>query len=116
MYTDTDMLIDFAHEATGFPTWHRLFLLWFEREIQLAIGDPMFRFHYWDWRDPDQHDALFMEDRLGKSTNSVVEGIIFQNWPTLCWNETTKLPGEVCDPRVETDPLRRCPGTACRQE
>ena len=109
------MLIDFAHEATGFPTWHRLFLLWFERETQIALRDPMFRFHYWDWRDPVQHDALFMENRLGKSTNSVVEGIIFQNWPTLCWNDTTKLPGEVCDPTVETDPLRRCPGTACRQ-
>ena len=27
--------MDYAHESTGFPTWHRQFLLWFEWEIHI---------------------------------------------------------------------------------
>ena len=42
--------LDYAHEATGFPTWHRLFLLWFEREMQILLRDDNFTIDYWDWR------------------------------------------------------------------
>ena len=69
--------MDFAHEGTGFPTWHRLFLLWLEREIQIAIDDHLFRLPYWDWRDPSQQEILFERDRLGANVNGSVEGDLF---------------------------------------
>ena len=28
---------DYAHESTGFPTWHCQFLLWFESEVQYML-------------------------------------------------------------------------------
>ena len=105
---------DFAHEGTGFPTWHRLFLLWLEREIQIAIDDHLFRLPYWDWRDPSQQEILFERDRLGANVNGSVEGDLFgENWKTVCWVETSsevKAPIPICNPTIpDGQNLRRCP-------
>ena len=108
--------VDFAHESTGFPTWHRLFLLWLEREIQLLVGDTTFALHYWDWRDSDQRRAYFTEDRLGRSNNGNVEGTLFEDWSNTCWNEVTDKnnPVPICDPTQSARDLRRCPDeTVC---
>ena len=105
-------IIDFAHEGPGFPTWHRLYLLWCEREIQLMLGDDTFSFPYWDWRNPDHREILFRRNRLGVSVDGIVEGEIFDNWYTVCWNRCegdldTSVP---CDlSRDFTGLLRRCP-------
>ena len=79
----------------------------------------MFRFHYWDWRKNDQRRALFEEKYLGKTYSSgVVKGELFVNWPTRCWTEHgTNEYVPICDTRIETAPLRRCPdGSACFNE
>jgi hypothetical protein len=115
---------DYAHESTGFPTWHRQFLLWFEWEIQYmlkSMNQPdyyTFRIPYWDWRKEMQTEANspFQLERLGKTMNSndddlpVVQGgeIFPSSWNTVCW-EKVNSSGNICDPQTETGPLQRCP-------
>ena len=116
--------IDYAHEATGFPTWHRQFVLWFEWEIQWmleSMGDQnyyTFRTHYWDWRIEIQmaNDNIFVPNRLGERRNSQpqVHGDLFDGgWDTICWyggSGNVSMPkGTTCDPRIKTGPLLRCP-------
>jgi len=114
---------DYAHEATGFPTWHRLFLLWFEREMQIFLQDENFSLHYWDWRNPKQRRSLFQSNRLGEHNmfTSAVTGQLFDNdgWQTVCWYNgsggvSRPEPHRICDPRDNTGPLQRCPNkTTC---
>ena len=105
--------MDFAHEGPGFPTWHRLFLLWLEREIQIEINDYTFRLPYWDWRDETQRDVLFNYDRLGENVNGTVNGRTISNnvWKTVCWHDTSDMtfPVNICNPNIPTAGLRRCP-------
>ena len=118
-YADTDNFLDFAHESTGFPTWHRLFMLWIEREIQVMTGNHTFRVPYWDWRDPMQRDVLFQRDRLGENIEGNVVGNLFDgdNWQTRCWEDTTgkTFPIPICNPVSPSgENLRRCPdATLC---
>ena len=106
--------IDYAHEGTGFPTWHRLFLLWLEREIQIATNNHRFRLPYWDWSDPSQREILFQRDRLGENVNGIVMGDLFSNWKTYCWtNPETGDPTKICNPKSPSyETLRRCPSSA----
>uniref|UniRef100_A0A3B4TVV9 Tyrosinase-like n=1 Tax=Seriola dumerili TaxID=41447 RepID=A0A3B4TVV9_SERDU len=46
-YADTDD--DAAHRGPAFPFWHRVFLLFIEREIRLLTGKEDFYIPYWDW-------------------------------------------------------------------
>ena len=109
---------DYAHEATGFPTWHRLFLLWFEREMQILLRDDNFTIHYWDWRYPNERTSLFRTDRLGAhdtQTISRVTGDLVNGWRTICWYNGSgdvsrpRANQNICDPRNDTGPLQRCP-------
>lgn len=114
--------LDYAHKSTGFPTWHRQFLLWLEWEIQYMLKDDMkdedyykFRIPYWDWRKEMQSEknSPFQEDRLGEKKldkNNLPQVISnqFSDWQTVCcrWSEDSS---SVCDPRRQTGPLLRCP-------
>ena len=113
MIVDTDKFVEFAHEAPGFPTWHRYFLVWLEREIQIEIGDHLFRLPYWDWRDPAQREILFTWNRLGANIGGEVFGELFgANWPTFCWEDFSgkEPPLPICDPTIPSgQSLRRCP-------
>ena len=118
--TDT---IDYAHDGLGFPTWHRLFQLWLEREIQIHINDHTFRLPYWEWTDPSQRVTPFQTDRLGANVRrdvngtqvTVVEGDLFDNnWETYCWEDMSKYKSHttipICDPTTPSgEILRRCP-------
>ena len=122
--------IDYAHEATGFPTWHRQFVLWFEWEIQWMLKSMRhqnyyaFRTHYWDWRKETQEaisddTEIFVPNRLGERRNNInsqpqVHGDLFEGgWDTICWyngSGNVIMPkGTICDPRIKTGPLLRCP-------
>lgn len=101
---------DYAHEKVGFLTWHRLFLLWFEREIQIELNKPNFRLYYWDWRGRADIENLLKEDRFGRSTNGYVTGNFEDDWKTVCWEIVPTV--ENCDPDATYnvhDTLRRCP-------
>ena len=105
-------LVDYAHEGTGFPTWHRQLLLWLEREIQVQTKNHTFRLPYWDWRDPSQREILFKKERLGESVDGVVIGDLFTNWTTSCWEDTKGIeyPIPICNPTISSNQvLRRCP-------
>jgi hypothetical protein len=99
---------DYAHESTGFPTWHRQYLLWLEWELQYMLKETtrpntyyMFRLHYWDWRKEMQTDenSPFKDNRLGSTVyrggNLIVEGTLAHGWTHRCWKFT---PGLICDP------------------
>ena len=114
----TDPKVDFAHEGPGFPTWHRLLLLWLEREIQREIENHLFRIPYWDWRNPADREKLFQKNRLGENNDGRVVGDLFENWQTICWQDPKdkNYPIKICDPDEITQPLRRCPSpTLCME-
>ena len=118
---------DYAHEATGFPTWHRQFLLRLEWEIQYMIKDRlpdradnyyMFRLHYWDWRQEMQtnENSPFKSNRLGETRDvggfpRVHGDLVSDGWDTKCWNLEV---GVICNPNAGTGKLQRCPFTGTR--
>ena len=118
-HTDSNNInyTDFAHQSSGLPTWHRMYLLRFERELQILLNDSDFTLHYWDWTDfngdRDWTSLLFNDQRLGgydKYGN--VTGFQFtqENWPTVCWFPGQPAPEpEVCDVSRKGRGLVRCP-------
>ncbi len=77
-----------------------------------------FRLPYWDWRSEIQtsigvkSEDLFSENRLGETRNVTgfpqVFGTLYNGtWETICWLQL----GTICDPRVNSGPLQRCPFT-----
>ena len=118
----TVVYADYAHEATGFPTWHRQYLLWLEWELQYMLRETTqpntyyrFRLRYWDWRKERQTDenSPFKSDRLGVTVNvngfpRVQGDLVSDGWETRCWRLE---PGLICDPNNKTGPLQRCPFT-----
>ena len=125
-----NLKVDYAHESTGFPTWHRQYLLWMEWEIQYMLKPTRpdtyhtFRLPYWDWRREIQKSTVpftpFTRARLGTVTNNnnlpQVTGDLFDRneWRTICWfnniNEDNN-PAPVCDPSDVNGQrlLQRCP-------
>lgn len=117
--------LDYSHTGPGFFTWHRLLNLNFEWLIQGMLQDMgrndyyTFRLPYWDWRTEWQKspmgvssEELFSLNRLGETRNVSgyprVFGSLFNDgWDTICWLQ----PGKICDPRISTGPLQRCPFT-----
>lgn len=98
--------------------------LHFEWQIQWMLQDigredyHTFRLPYWDWRIEMQlssigvsSEELFTENRLGATRNidgfPRVIGTLFEDWDTICWLQ----PSVICDRRVSTGPLQRCPFT-----
>ncbi len=112
--------VDYAHQSTGFPTWHRQHLLWLESEIQWMLKSQgeydyhTFRIHYWDWRRGSRSHELFQMNKLGRSiTNqngqSQVSGdLVSDGWDTICWyNGSGNAKGTICNPNIKTGPLLR---------
>ena len=116
--------VDYAHQGPAFYTWHRLLNLWLEWQIQGMLQSMgrrdyhTFRLPYWDWRVEVQRsfgvssEELFSENRLGATRNVSgfprVFGALFEaGWDTICWLQ----PFQICDPRINTGPLQRCPFT-----
>ena len=119
-HTGVNNINDLAHQGTGFPTWHRLLMVWLEREIQVMLGDHHFRLRFWNWLEPQQRLVPFRDHRLGGISNVTVTGdLVNGNWTMVCWNDKTNFtaPYDVCDPRQLSDAvLRRCPdATLCER-
>ncbi|XP_066300807.1 tyrosinase-like [Branchiostoma lanceolatum] len=117
-----DCYLDFAHEGVSFPTWHRAFLLEFERAIQEANNDPDWTLPYWDWgAAKDNQCDICTNEYVGRNDENrkLDEDFVFGKWKIIC-AIATKLPWEKATARNHTKPcnvtrhmgtLRRSPGT-----
>ena len=105
--------MDFAHRGQGFLTWHRLYLLAWERALQDLSGDEDYAVPFWDWTASEKCE-ICSDKLLGNvSSNGDVVGKYFADWTTLCYpwgpnlNVTDKT--KLCNPRVKTGKLKRSP-------
>ena len=97
-HTDAD--IDFAHDGQGFPTWHRLYMLAWERSIQELNNDEDFTVPYWDWTENKGTDCDFCtKDLLGvRGADGSVTGKYLNDWYIICTNNQTNNLVQMCDP------------------
>ena len=103
--------IDFAHDGQGFPTWHRLYMLAWERTLQEIGNDENFAVPYWDWTgSKTQCDpAICSEELLGvtNQADGTVKGKYFDNWYVICTSEQTYSLTKMCDPTNKEPGLKR---------
>ena len=83
------------------------------------LGDHLFRFHYWNWLDPEQRDVPFQRDRLGDHSNKIVMGDLADgNWSLICWYDTSNDSSfNICNPNQPSEAQWiRCPNaTLCQK-
>ena len=125
LYCCLPIAYNYGHGSTAFLTWHRLYLLWFEKEIRILTGDSDFKLSYWNWlaATEDNWNMLYTTKKLGSMDASgyVIESSIYggeTNWPPVClYEETSDKFKEICNPTepLQTTPefmqLVRCPPT-----
>ncbi|XP_073434336.1 tyrosinase-like [Dendrobates tinctorius] len=80
-----DFSTNYAHQGPAFPGWHRLGLMFFEREIQLLSGDEDFAIPYYDWRG-EKNCSICTNQFLGASN---AQGFLdddshFASWKSIC--------------------------------
>ncbi|OCT57704.1 tyrosinase [Xenopus laevis] len=103
---------NFAHQGPVFTGWHRVSLMFLEREIQRLTGDEDFTFPYYDWRG-ERNCSICTNDFMGDND---VQGRLdpyshFSNWRGMC--SGYDYPDAYC-PVVEEhqmETLLRKPGT-----
>ncbi|XP_018419180.1 PREDICTED: tyrosinase-like [Nanorana parkeri] len=76
---------NYAHESPAFPGWHRLGLLFLERQIQLLTGDENFAIPYFDWRG-EKNCSICTDDFVGDND---MQGFLseyshFAFWKSVC--------------------------------
>ena len=101
---------DYAHDSVGFLTWHRIYLLWFEREMQKLLKDDSFTVRYWDWTVQANRDALFVPNKLGSSDDGQVTGDLMSTWYIVCVSPDGEPIKSVCDPTTTPEEMNvyRC--------
>ncbi|XP_070566280.1 tyrosinase-like [Ptychodera flava] len=119
--TNIAVFADFAHKGPAFLTWHRAYLLTWERALQEVSGDDDFTIPYWDWAGED-NCTVCTDEYLGGSdaTNNHTLTGFFEEWRTLCadfGNLTDR--GQLCTNNVNDSSLpflTRNPGGDDRPE
>lgn len=104
--------MDFGHRGQGFSTWHRLYLLAWERALQDLSGDENYTIPFWDWTVSAKCE-ICSDKLLGNvSSNGDVVGKYFAEWTTICYPGGTNVTDDtkLCDPSVSTGKLKRSPG------
>ncbi|XP_031702684.1 tyrosinase-like [Anarrhichthys ocellatus] len=104
-----------AHQGPAFVFWHRLFLLFIEREIRELTGNQDFYIPYWDWTRTD-HCNICTNKYLGAvgKYGRIHNASLFSNWTITClFRRDASI---ICDPSNENDPkyLIRNPGRDTR--
>ena len=115
---------DFAHEGSGFLSWHRAYLLYFETELQHMLNDSSFALPYWDWtaytklkdmnntecpdilsrelfgqNDIDCYEPDPQDPQKAKYENGLAILTDKFKWRPICTNyEHLTNEGELCDP------------------
>ena len=111
--SDKTPYMEFAHDGQGFPTWHRLYLLFLERTLQEMSGDKDYTLPFWDWTESGVKCEICSDELLGNvSANGDVVGKYFEDWETICYTQETTITNDtrLCDPNVKTGKLERFPG------
>ena len=111
--SDKTAFMEFAHDGQGFPTWHRLYLLFLERTLQEMSGDDDYTLPFWDWTESGVKCEICSDELLGNvSANGDVVGKYFEDWETICYTPETTITNDtrLCDPNVKTGKLERFPG------
>ncbi len=73
-----------SHNGQGFLTWHRNFVLNFERDLREITEDWSFTIPYWDWTHSPSCDVC-TEMYAGKTTvNGTVVGPFISDWYAVC--------------------------------
>ncbi|XP_071988018.1 tyrosinase-like, partial [Engystomops pustulosus] len=72
---------DFAHQGPAFTTWHRLLLLFLERQIHLLTGDDCFALPFYDW-SKDKNCSICSDELLGSNDKkgNILESSSFSSW------------------------------------
>ncbi|XP_062408403.1 tyrosinase [Sardina pilchardus] len=105
--------IDFAHEASAFLPWHRVYLLHWEHEIRKITGDFNFTIPYWDWRDARDCQVCtdeLMGARSPLSPNLISPASVFSSWKVICTQPEIYNDRELLCNGAEEGPLLRNPG------
>ncbi|XP_041424112.1 tyrosinase [Xenopus laevis] len=76
---------NYAHQGPAFLGWHRLGLLFLEREIQLMTGDEDFALPYYDWRG-EKNCSICTNDFLGDNDaqGNLSPYSHFSYWKVIC--------------------------------
>jgi tyrosinase-like protein/polyphenol oxidase-like protein len=59
------------HGSFYFPSWHRMYLYFFDRILRAAAGDPNLALPYWDWTDPAQRTLPLPFQQPVNASNSL---------------------------------------------
>ena len=91
--------IDVAHGGQGILTWHRLYLLFFDRSLQKMTHDKSFTVPYWKWTENKETCTICTEKHLGVTnvTTGRVTGKYFTSWSVICTEEQTRGLTRMCN-------------------
>ncbi|XP_075188427.1 tyrosinase-like [Anomaloglossus baeobatrachus] len=89
----------FAHQGPAFLPWHRLLLLFIERQIQLLTGDEDFALPYYDW-SRDNNCSICTDELLGRNDleGNILNNSYFSSWGMICGN--SENPNTYCNSAV----------------
>jgi hypothetical protein len=101
-----DIWAQCQHGTQWFFAWHRLYLYYFEKELQAASGNPNLRLPYWDYTNPAElamptefTQATYIDSTGQKHSNPLFEPRRAPAWGT----PGTTLDGDATD---VDDPLK----------
>ncbi|XP_072269580.1 tyrosinase-like [Pyxicephalus adspersus] len=103
---------NFAHQGPVFPGWHRLNLLFLERQIQMMMGDEDFALPYYDWRG-EENCSICTDELMGANDAQAVLSPYshFFSWKAIC--SGFDFPDEYCplaDVEYKMERIHRKPG------
>uniref|UniRef100_A0A3B5BA76 Tyrosinase copper-binding domain-containing protein n=1 Tax=Stegastes partitus TaxID=144197 RepID=A0A3B5BA76_9TELE len=74
-----------AHRGPAFIFWHRVFLLFIEREIRELTGNQDFYIPYWDWTRSNHCNICTNEYFGGVGQDGHIDSAsLFSKWKTIC--------------------------------
>ncbi|XP_078583743.1 tyrosinase-like [Branchiostoma floridae x Branchiostoma japonicum] len=118
---EDDCTLDFAHDGSGFLTWHRAYVLEVERALQEVNGDPDWTMPYWDWGAAEKNQCDICTNEYVGANNKhgdIDTGSLFASWRTICEdldpsdNATYMNHTRPCNVTNASGKLKRNPGHA----
>ncbi|XP_070762030.1 tyrosinase-like [Enoplosus armatus] len=100
---------DSAHQGPAFLFWHRVFLLFIERDIRELTGNQDFYIPYWDWTRTDHCNICNNQYFGGVGQDGRIDSAsLFSKWTIICPFEEGL--GIICSPSSDFEHLIRNPG------